>query len=154
MHRLLNILHDTWSALLQIFAFAVLYLTPISNYVHLVIVLIGIDLITGSYASIKAGDRFQAAKLRHTVEKFVFYALAIIVGYVLQQIIDDGTQLARIVALYIGSVECKSIYENISRITHTDVMTLIWDVFKTKIEGWINDLRSTKNQTDDTGSPS
>ena len=55
MYRLLNIFHETCTAILQIFAFIVLYLTPISNYVHLVMVLISIDLITGSYASMKEG---------------------------------------------------------------------------------------------------
>jgi phage-related holin len=153
MYRLLNIFHETWTALLQIFAFVVLYLTPISNYVHLVIVLIGIDLITGSYASIKEGQKFSASKLRYTVEKFVFYALAIIVGYVLQQIINSGSELARLVALYIGSVECKSIYENISRITRTDVMALIWEVLKGKLDMWIREIKSAKSNSNDTGSP-
>lgn len=151
MYRLMNIFHETWTAMLQIFAFIVLYLTPISNYVHLVIVLIGIDLITGSYASIKEGQKFEAAKLRHTVEKFVFYAMAIIVGYILQRIIDDGSELARIVALYVGSVECKSIYENISRITGTDVLEKVWDIFKVKLDGWIEGLKSSKKEFNDTG---
>ena len=145
MYRLLNILHDTWGFMVQVFAFVVLYLTPISNFVHLVLVLIAFDLITGSYASIKEGQKFQAAKLRHTVEKFVFYALAIIVGYVLQRIIDDGSELARLVSLYIGSVECKSIYENISRITKTDIMALVWDIFKSKIEDWVSGFRQQRN---------
>lgn len=152
MYRLLNIFHDTWYALVQIFAFIVLYLTPISNYVHLVLILIGIDLVTGSYASIKEGQKFEAAKLRHTVEKFVFYAIAIIVGYVLQRIIDDGSELARIVALYVGSVECKSIYENISRITGTDVLERVWDIFKIKLDDWLRGLKSSKKEMNDTGS--
>jgi phage-related holin len=151
MYRLLNILHETWGFMLQVFAFVVLYLTPISNYVHLVLVLICLDLITGSYASIKEGQKFQAAKLRHTLEKFVFYALAIIVGYVLQRIIDDGSELARIVALYIGSIECKSIYENISRITKIDIMALLWDVVKQKIEDWVSGLKQQRNNG--TGNP-
>lgn len=151
MYRLLNILHETWGFMLQVFAFVVLYLTPISNYVHLVLVLICLDLITGSYASIKEGQKFQAAKLRHTLEKFVFYALAIIVGYVLQRIIDDGSELARIVALYIGSIECKSIYENISRITKIDIMALLWDVVKQKIEEWVSGFKQQRNSG--TGNP-
>ncbi len=150
MYRLLNIFNDTWSALLQLFAFIVLYLTPISNYVHLVLVLIFFDLITGSYAAIKEGEAFSAKKLRHTVEKFVFYALAIIAGYILQQIIDDGSELARIVALYIGSIEVKSIYENISRITKTDLVALLWDLIKEKMEEWIQGIRNKRSENDDT----
>ncbi len=134
------------SIVFQMFSFIILYLTPISNYIHLVIVLIGFDLLTGSYASIKAGDKFSAAKMRHTVEKFALYSLSIIIAYILQRIIDDGNELARIVALYIGSIELKSNYENISRILKSDILRKVWDLINDKIKGYI-DSRSLDSTT-------
>jgi hypothetical protein len=103
-------------------------------------------LITGSYASVKEGEKFQAKKLRKTVEKFTFYAMAIIIAYVLQRIINDGTELARIVALYIGSIEVKSNYENISRITKTDLVAIVWNALKNKIESYLTDLKNKANE--------
>ena len=125
---------DSFSAfIVHIFSFVVLFLTPIANYVHIVIILIGIDLITGSYASIKAGEDFSAKKMRKTVEKFVFYALAIIIAYLLQRIAMEGNELSRVVAVYIGSIELKSNYENISRILKTDLIGELYRVLKDKL---------------------
>jgi len=146
MYRLYPVFHDVCNALIQIFAFIILFLTPISNYVHLVLVLVALDLITGSWASIKEGQKFNAHKLRNTVEKFIFYAIAIIIAYVLQKIINDGTELARIVALYIGSIEVKSNYENISRIRQVDLIHAIWNLIKDKIEEYISGLKAKNNQ--------
>lgn len=146
MIKLINFIDQTWDWILKLFAFVILFLAPISNYVHLVLILIGVDLITGSYAAIKEGQRFSAKKLRCTVEKFVFYALAIIAAFLLQKIINDGTELARIVALYIGATELKSIYENISRITKTDIIAILWDTVKDKINSYIQALKDRNNE--------
>lgn len=149
MYRLTHISQEAASIFMQVIAFILLYLTPISNYVHLVLILIGIDLFTGIYASMKAGQRFEGHKLQDTLEKFIFYALAIIVAYVLQRIINDGSELARIVALYIGSIEVKSIYENISRITKTDIVSMMWDLIKDKIESMVVNLKAKNKEAKD-----
>jgi phage-related holin len=143
--RFQNLFNDTWGLIVKIFSFILLWLAPISNYVHLVLILIAIDLITGSYASVKEGEHFSARKLSRTIEKFIFYAIAIIVAYVLQRIVNDGTELSRIVALYIGATECKSIYENITRITKTDFLALVWTTIKEKLDEYINLLKNKNN---------
>lgn len=144
MFRLLSLFTDLQSFVFNLFAAVLLYLTPIKNYIHLVLILIFIDLITGSYAAIKEGEKFSARRLGKTVEKFIFYGIAIIVGYILQQIIDDGTQLSKLVSLYIGITEAKSIYENISRITKADIVSILWDAFKGKFDDMISNMRSKK----------
>jgi phage-related holin len=145
MQRFVNFISDAWDSILKILAFILLWLAPISNYIHLVLILIFIDLLTGSYAAVKEGQKFSARKLRCTIEKFVFYAMAIIAAFLLQQIINDGNELSRIVALYIGATELKSIYENISRITKTDILSLLWDTLKQKIESYIQALKNKNN---------
>jgi len=149
MHRLINVFTDTYNFLLHLFAFIVLYLTPISNYVHLVLLLVFFDLITGSWASIKEGQKFSARKLRNTVEKFIFYAIAIIIGYILQKIISDGTELSRIVALFIGSIEVKSNYENISRIRQVNLVTALWSAIKEKIDNYLSAIKPKKSVSND-----
>lgn len=146
MYRLLNFFESFQNFIFGIFAYILLWLAPIKNYVHLVLILIFIDLVTGSYASVKQGENFSARKLRNTLEKFIFYAIAIISGYVLQRIIDDGVQLARIVALYIGATEVKSIYENISRITKIDIVAIVWETLKEKMDEYVQILRSKKTK--------
>lgn len=148
MHRLICLFTDIETFIIKLVAFVLMFLAPISNYVHLVLILIGIDLITGSYAAVKEGERFTASKLAHTIEKFIFYAIAIIVAYLLQQIISEGNQLARIAALYIGATETKSIYENISRITHTDLVAIAWDLIKTKLDDFLDSVKSRKKAGD------
>lgn len=144
MYRLLCLFTDLQSFFVKLFAFILMYFAPISNYVHLVILLIMIDLVTGSYAAIKEGQKFSARKLRNTIEKFIFYAVAIIVAYVLQQIINDGSELARWVALYVGATEAKSIYENISRITKKDIIAIFWSVLKGKLDELYNKSDKSK----------
>ena len=145
MQRVINLIHEGWIFLLQLLTFILLYLTPISNFVNLVLVLIACDLITGIYASLKEGQKFKASKLRDTLEKFIFYSIAIIIAYLLQSIVHVGSEMPRIVALYIGSIEVKSTYENISRITKTDIATSLWLILKEKLDIWIVELKSKKD---------
>jgi len=145
MYRLFNICFDFWGFVGKLFAFVLMLLSPVRDYIHLVLILIFLDLITGTYASIKASEPFSARKLRHTVEKFVFYALAIISAYILQSIINDGVELPRIVALYIGATEVKSIYENISRITNRDIVSIAWIAIRDKIENALTEIKSKHN---------
>jgi phage-related holin len=115
----------------------VLWFSPIKDYVNLLLILIAIDFVTGSYASMKAGESFSAKKMRHTVEKIALYTITIIAAYVLQQIINDGTQMARFIALYMGATELKSIYENVGKVVGTNIMGMFWEIIKNKIESWI-----------------
>jgi len=115
----------------------ILWLQPISVYINLVIVLIGIDLFTGVYASYKEGQKITARKMGKTLEKFLFYTIAIIAAYILQRIANDGDLLPRIVALYIGAIELKSIFENIKRITGNGMFDMLWTVIKDKIDGYV-----------------
>lgn len=134
-----NIIYESlYDFILKMFAFVVLYLTPISNYIHIVLILLLIDNISGIWASLHEGEKFTAFKLRKTVTKFVWYAVAIIVGYLLQNLFNQGSNLARIVAIYLAATETKSIYENIARITGMDVfkniLAYIQEIIKSKIK--------------------
>lgn len=119
--------------MLKMMALAIAYISPILTLINLVLALIVIDLMTGTYASIKHKEKFSARKLRHTVEKFVFYSVAIIAGYLLQCIFAHVVNVSQLVAGYIAFTEAKSIYENTARITNIDLFGLIWDAIKEKL---------------------
>lgn len=120
--------------ILKFIAVIIAALAPIATVINLVLLLIVIDLFTGTYASIKNKEPFSARKLRYTVEKFVFYSVAIIAGYILQIIFFDAINVAQMVAGYISLTESKSIYENISKILKTDILKEVWKLIKLKFD--------------------
>lgn len=132
------------SFFVYVFGAILLYFSPIKNFVHLVLLLIIIDQITGTYAAIKYKEFSWRKFYRNTLEKFVFYSSAIIVGYLLQQIIDDGYEIAKYVAFYIGVGEAKSIYVKISKITKTDILILLWESLKGKLDDMVSSVRSKR----------
>jgi len=141
---------DLWTVLVNLFLAVVLFLMPIHDTVHLVVWLIFLDFGTGVSASIKEHGikSITANRMANTVSKILFYTIAIIATFVLQKIVDDGTQLAKITALYIGAVELKSIYENVSRITGRDLVGALWVMIKGKVNETITGLKTDKNDND------
>lgn len=137
------------SWLLKVAAFVVLYLSPISSFVHIVLILVLIDNITGIWASVKNGEPFTANKLRKTITKFILYSVAIITGYLLQSLVNDGTAIAKYVAFAIGSVEVVSIYENIARITGLNVFKQLAEYLQNISKSKLNDNNSNSSATED-----
>jgi len=148
--RILSILQDIWSFLTTLFMAAVMFFLPIHSFINLVIALITIDLITGIWASLKRGEPFTASRMAKTVYKFILYALAIIAAYILQLIGNDGVGLPRIVALFVGSIELKSAYENIGKILGRDILIDLWQILKGKIEEMITGISINKKSHDTT----
>lgn len=109
------------------FFVVVAYFAPISNLIHIVLIFITIDFITGIYASLKNKEAIVSHRLRKTIEKFVFYTISIIVAYMFQHEIASWLNLDKIVAGFIAAIELLSIYENVKRITGLDIATRIKD---------------------------
>ncbi len=140
--------YKLWQSLTQFWihvgSFIILFLIPIHDFIHLVLVLLAFDVVTGIWASLKRGESFSAKKLGVTVTKFILYGSAIIIGYVLQLLVNDGTQLARIVAIFIGATEAKSSYENISKITGIDLITNLWDLLSSKVSDYLKNTKTKR----------
>lgn len=147
--RFLSFLQDVWSFLQTMFLWLLMFLLPISNFITAVIALITFDLITGVWASVKSGEDLTAKKMAKTLNKFLLYSLAIIAAYVLQFIADEGISLPRIVALYVGAIELKSILlENIPKIMGKNIFLNLWQILKGKIEEMITGISTNKNSHD------
>lgn len=112
------------------------YFADVKNLFHAVLVFMVIDWITGVYASYKLRTKgvswFTSYKMRRTIEKFVFYMMAIAVSYIFRVEFLDSIPLGKIVAGYIAITEIKSIFENISRIMGISLFNEIWLIIKDK----------------------
>jgi len=104
-----------WSKLAIAF---VSYFTPVSEMIHVMLIFLAIDTISGVWASVKEGHPFQSNRLRTTVYKFIWYTVAVMAAWMMEHTFRiEWSHLASIVGGFICFVELKSIFENISRIT-------------------------------------
>lgn len=90
---------------------------PISGMLTAAFVLICADMVFGCWASLKRGERLRSDRLRATVVKIVVYLAAICLAFLAGVYLMSGAlPLAAIVAGLIGTVELKSIFENLDEI--------------------------------------
>ena len=112
------------------------FLAPISSYLIAVGVLVFADQFTGMWAAVKRGERITSKAMRATIEKTIFYFIAILLSEVMRVVFmtaADVFPLTFIVASYIGIREFWSCLENISEITGTDIIGGIADKLP---DGW------------------
>lgn len=117
-----------WEFMYKYGALFLIYLAPIDNYLYCVYILLFLDLFTGIYKSKRKNIPITSKKLRTTIVKYLFYSIAIYVGFEIDVKIIEATNdyyLSRLVAGSIALTELYSILENISVITGTDILTLI-----------------------------
>ena len=125
--------------LLKIFAFLLIYITPIHQILITVYLLLSFDLVSGITKAIKLKQKITAAKLKLSVIKFVYYSLAIIAAFQIDtaMIHPDSLLLTRIIAGYITWVEFQSLIENVSLITGRniwmEVKDRVIDIFNLKV---------------------
>ena len=90
-------------------------------------VLIFADVLTGTKAAHKRGEKIHSRKLSVTVNKMIFYAIAIVLSRVMEVAFIDWLPIAQLTAGYIAVVEFKSNMENIAEITGTDIWVYLKD---------------------------
>jgi len=94
---------------------------PVMPIIYVILVFILFDLLTALYAKvIKKREKLQSNKLRKTIEKFVYYTLAILLAHLFDVYLIN-IFLTKAVAGFIAATELLSIYENITLITGTDI---------------------------------
>jgi phage-related holin len=128
----------------KLFGVLIAYFSPIQALFHVILFFIVVDWITGVYSSYKCNVQITSFKLRATIEKFVFYNIAVMITFVFQKELFFNFNLANIVAGYIAVTELKSIFENIFKITKLDILSAILQSFKEKI--WFKDFQKKKKK--------
>ena len=93
-------------------------------------VLVLFDFITGVWASIYLKEDITSKKMSQTITKFILYNIALISGFCVEYFIVDVVPLTKIIAMFIASIELKSMFENIYKITGINLWINIKKYFK------------------------
>lgn len=125
---------STGTTVLKYLAAILAYFAPLTSMIHVVLVFIAVDFLTGIYAAYRNKIKIESHKLRKTIEKFVLYTCSIIIGYMFQTEFAGWSNLAQIIAGFIAMTELISVYENITRITGLDILTKIRSLLKDSLK--------------------
>lgn len=103
------------------------FLMPIGDFIILISILLIADFITGVMAAKKRGEKITSKGWRRTAVKIWIYAMAIVLTQYLKVtfIKDWDINLARSVALFIVTIEAKSIDENFEELTGISLLSKI-----------------------------
>jgi len=112
--------------------YVVFFFTPIWAGLVGIGVLLFADVLTGIKAAKKRGEEIHSRKMSTTINKMIFYCLAIILSRVMEVSFISWLPIAQLTAGYIAVVEFKSNMENIAEITGID----IWNFLKDKLTDW------------------
>jgi phage-related holin len=122
---------SSWIA--QCFIMVIAYFTDIREIVHVMLIFLAIDTISGIWASLKEKQKFESNRLRRTIYKFLWYTVAVMLAWMMEKTFSLGwANLASITGGFICFVELKSIFENITRITDEPIFMKILKIFKRK----------------------
>ena len=117
------------------------YFCPIREVVHVLLIFLGIDFISGIWASVKEGNHVKSYKLRRTVYKFIWYTVAVMAAYMMEITFHLAwSRMANITGGVICIVELTSIFENISRITGEPIFKIIITIFRRKAPKSIQEM--------------
>jgi len=103
-------------------------LAPIMTLIKAILVLIGLDLITGVIAALKRKEAITSAGFRRTVTKVFVYEMALIIAFIGEKyFIGDLAPLVKLISSMIGLVEIKSIFENLNVTSDNSFLKTILD---------------------------
>lgn len=104
------------------------YFAGIAPLVSIVLIFILVDFATGLYAAYIKKIKIESHKIRKTIEKLVFYSVAILLGYAFEIHIAEWSHLSQIISGFIAATELFSIFENIYKITGLNLATKLKEV--------------------------
>jgi len=112
------------------------FFEPVYSKMLWVMALMVFDLLTGIRASAKEGKAFSSSRLRTGLEKCVCYMVALITAYILERYVGgfESNYMFNAVAAFIGITEITSIYENLNRISGTNIFSRIAEMLKNKVD--------------------
>lgn len=96
---------------LDFIVFLSIYLMPIYEQGFAILILMGIDFLTGIIASKKKGIPITSKNMRFSLYKFISYIIAMVSSLIFTQ--HFGLDILIVVSFFIASVEIKSIFENL-----------------------------------------
>lgn len=112
------------------------FLEPINVLFLWLLIFIGVDFVTGIYASLTEGKFVTSHKMQKTVIKFIMYATALLLlhGIDVYMLPFAELYLARIGSTLICGIELYSIFENCYRATGNQVFKVLTQFTLKKIK--------------------
>lgn len=112
--------------LLKLLMAIVLVFAPIKATLLTVIILVGIDLVSGLWAAKARREKITSGGLKRTIVKIMVYELVVLLAFLVQQYLTGPyVPLVNILAGYIGITELKSVLENIEDISGMDIIKIL-----------------------------
>jgi uncharacterized membrane protein len=110
------------------------FMLPIWQYFLAMVVFIFGDILTRVLVVRKTSGwkAVRSNRLYDSVPKLIAYGSAIICFHAMEVFIDDTVPLTKLVCYFIGSVELKSIAENIDELTGINLFEFIKEIFARK----------------------
>lgn len=126
-------------------------LLPVKPLLLIVIGMVTLDTITGIYTSIKIEGRksFKSHKLFNIVPKIFFYSITILLSFMLDKYVLDGTLfgipflLSKSACVLFTYIETKSIDENSQKLGNKPLMEIFKNVI-TGVKGIKKDINDLK----------
>jgi len=163
-----------YGKLLKFLPFLLSYFAPIAAIIHVMLVFILIDLLSGIWAYVKSREcekltnkefnvfkRFtiyiwfvwfciESKKLRKTLTKMFWYMVSVMMAHMLEITFSlQFLHLAQIVGGFICMVEIKSVFENITKITNEPVFMRIYKLFEKKANAAISTTLNDRSDISD-----
>lgn len=131
MRKLISNILDNWSVIaLQ---YLIFFFSPIAWLVVGVGVMVTFDWIAGMAAANKKGERIVSGGIFRTFVKFMLYAIGVVATRMLEILMKDKIDVpfASLLAGFILIIEYKSVMENISIATGTNLLEWVKDKIAT-----------------------
>jgi len=125
------------------------YFSPVKEIVHVLLIFILIDFISGVWAARKRKETLESRKFRKTLTKFLWYTIALILSFMMEKTFNlSWSNLSGIIGGFICFIELKSIFENITHITGEPVFMKILGLIRKRGSQTIDDLSESDSKDD------
>ena len=125
------------------------YFAPVKEIVHVMLIFILIDFISGVWAAKKRKETLESRKFRKTLTKFLWYTVALILSFMMEKTFNlSWSNLSGIIGGFICFIELKSIFENITHITGEPIFLKILHIIRKRGSETIGDLSDRDSQDD------
>lgn len=131
------------------------YFSPVKEIVHVMLIFILIDFISGVWAARKRKETLESRKFRKTLIKFLWYTVALILCFMMEKTFNlSWSNLSGIIGGFICFIELKSIFENITVITGEPIFLKILHMIRKRGSDTIEDISDGDSPSDSTHSKS
>jgi len=131
------------------------YFAPVKEIVHVMLIFILIDFISGVWAARKRKETLESRKFRKTLTKFLWYTVALILSFMMENTFNlSWSNLSGIIGGFICFIELKSIFENITVITGEPIFMKILSIIRKRGSDTIEDLSDSDSHSDHSSSKS